>query len=314
MSASRNAASATRIPATAIPGPIPLTVAQILSSGAPRWMLYGKGRDHPIQGVVVGPNGRSALENRVEAIRLKLSPGHFFSRRTAAAMYGMPIGAGDPLQRVEVGAIKPLRPLRRPEVRGHQVRAETLERMPVGPAWLPTVEDVWCMLAPVVSKTELLAVADWLVSGPSRHEEPASSLKALRVASRRFKGCAGAPLRQAVLPLVRTGVESPAESRLRLVIVENGLPEPATSCRVPTHERVFLADLGYPELKIAVEYEGIHHFQHGSLEQARRDVSRARAMQRAGWIVVRATALDLRDPSRFLSDLAAAIRERELGR
>lgn len=77
---------------------------------------------------------------------------------------------------------------------------------------------------------------------------------------------------------------------------------------MPTAGRELHADLGYPRLRIAIDYEGAYHFENGT-EQARRDVERYEAMVAAGWRVLRVTALDLRDPSSFLKRLADAIAE-----
>ena len=190
------------------------------------------------------------------------------------------------------------------------MRPGVLLPLPEAPAWLPSVEDTWCLLSQLASKRELLAAGDFIVSGPSRYEEPASTIMALRSANERFAGCAGARLRNLVLPLIRTGVESPMESVLRLVIVEAGISEPRTSCPVHVRGRTLHADLGYPELRIAIEYEGAYHFDDSGSAQAKKDLARVRAMEAAGWKVLRACSQDIRDPRAFLADLLAAITER----
>jgi len=96
------------------------------------------------------------------------------------------------------------------------------------------------------------------------------------------------------------------ESRLRLLILAAGFSEPETSCPVPVAGEILHADLGYRELKIAIEYEGSYHFE-GGAEQARRDIARHEAMRAAGWNVLLVTALDMRDPRNFLSRLVAAL-------
>lgn len=287
----------------------PRSVRELLQQGSPRWLLYGRDREHPIHGVVMRGGVGDPHERRVRALRVKLRLGQFFSRRTAAALHGLPLGERQPPERVEVGAIRPGHPPRRPEVHGHQLRENALAMLPTAPLWLPTVEDTWCLLSQVAAKAELLAAADHIVSGPSRYEEPLSTLAELRAAADRFRGCLGAGLRAQVLPLVRIGVESPAESELRLLIVTAGFPEPAVCCPVPCANRTLHADLGHPELKIAIEYEGAYHFGENAVEQARRDVARVRAMEAAGWRVLRVTVHDLRRPREFLSQLAEAIRE-----
>jgi very-short-patch-repair endonuclease len=60
---------------------------------------------------------------------------------------------------------------------------------------------------------------------------------------------------------VRRGVDSPMESRLRMLIVLAGLPEPTVDVRLMnddgTVKRRF--DLCYPELRLIVEYDGRQH-------------------------------------------------------
>ncbi len=70
---------------------------------------------------------------------------------------------------------------------------------------------------------------------------------------------AGAALKAALY--VRRGVDSPMETRLRMLIVLAGLPEPKVDVRLinddGTWRRRF--DLCYPELRLIIEYDGRHH-------------------------------------------------------
>lgn len=243
---------------------------------------------------------------RVEALRLILRDGHFFSRWTAAALLGIPLRSRD--ERLHVGAIRPRRPPRRPEIRGHQLEAGVLLGDPIRPSVLPNAADVWALLGAVATQEELVIAGDYLISGASRWDPPMLARSELSDAVRRFAGCSGVANLAGALPLICAGVESPAESRTRLLIVRAGLPEPRTSCPVQVRGRTLSADLGYPQWRIAIEYEGSYHFANG-VEQARSDNERAEAMRDAGWRVLRVTALDLRDPRAFLARLAAAIAE-----
>lgn len=286
---------------------LPHTVGELRDAGVPRWRLYARDVAHPIHGVVARGDDHTMGDRQVQALRLKMREGQFFSRRTAAGLLGLPVSGSGGRHLIEVGAVRPIRPPRRPQVEGHQLRPGALLQVPKGPAWLPVVEDAWCLLAQVSSKVELLAAADFIVSGPSRYDEPLATLDQLAAASRRFAGCTGAILREQVLPLVRTGVESPAESELRLLLVEAGFEEPETHCPVWVGTRTLHADLGYRRLKIAIEYEGAYHFGVDAVEQGRRDVARVRAMEAAGWQVIRVTVHDLRDPRALCADLTEAL-------
>lgn len=95
------------------------------------------------------------------------------------------------------------------------------------------------------------------------------------------------------LARVRHDVESPKETETRLLLIASGLPEPAVQHTVHEGGR-FIArvDLAYPDLKIAIEYEGDGHRR--SKSQWRRDIQRQRDLEDLGWIVIRVTELDLR--------------------
>jgi hypothetical protein len=95
------------------------------------------------------------------------------------------------------------------------------------------------------------------------------------------------------LRLIRPGVDSPMETRVRLLIVRAGLPCPHIGVTVVDDTGAWLArpDLSYPELKIAIEYDGDHHRTHQ--RQWRRDRFRDEGMRDAGWIVMALTADDV---------------------
>ncbi|MGY1794996.1 endonuclease domain-containing protein [Geodermatophilus sp. SYSU D00525] len=84
--------------------------------------------------------------------------------------------------------------------------------------------------------------------------------------------------------------ESPQETRLRLPVVDGGLPAPVAQY-VVRHEGSFVArvDLAWPVLRVAVEYDGAWHAEPG---QFARDRRRLNALQAAGWTVVFVTAAD----------------------
>ncbi len=106
--------------------------------------------------------------------------------------------------------------------------------------------------------------------------------------------------------LLRFPVDSPPETLLRLEIVKRGFDEPVVDCPIPVAGRTLHADLGYPELKIAIEYEGAYHFDDGP-EQARWDAERWEDMRDAGWRVLRVQASTMRDLRRFFERLRNAI-------
>jgi hypothetical protein len=113
-------------------------------------------------------------------------------------------------------------------------------------------------------------------------------------------------LRQA-LPRVRVGSASRPETWTRLILVDAGLPEPVLNIDV-FHGEVWIArvDLAYPDLMIAVEYEGEHHLR--DPEQWARDLERYDALAEAGWRVIRITKGDVfTDPASMCRRVRRAI-------
>ena len=89
------------------------------------------------------------------------------------------------------------------------------------------------------------------------------------------------------LPQVRTGVGSPQETRLRRSIMRHGLPEPAVAHPVVLDGITFHPDLSYPDLCIALEYEGDHH--RTDARQWESDIRREELFREAGWVYLRVT-------------------------
>lgn len=108
----------------------------------------------------------------------------------------------------------------------------------------------------------------------------------------RYNGRRGIRRARAALDLVDAGAESPRETWLRLVLIRAGFPRPQTQIPVYNEYGVLIAevDMGWDEIKVAVEYEGDHHWR--SRRQFDKDIGRLEALTEAGWIDVRVTAQD----------------------
>lgn len=94
------------------------------------------------------------------------------------------------------------------------------------------------------------------------------------MAAERFDGCKGIVAARKTIALVDPGSESPQETRLRLLIVRADFPPPETQYPIFNEYGALIgeADMAWPHLKIAVEYEGRHHTDP---DQLRKDI--------AGW-------------------------------
>ena len=102
--------------------------------------------------------------------------------------------------------------------------------------------------------------------------------------------------------------ESPPESRMRVWLVLDGLrPQPQYWIE-DSRGRLACADLGFPERKVAVEYDG--SWRDGERWVLNRDRERLNRVQAAGWEVVFVTAPLLADPSRMVRTVRAALARR----
>ena len=108
--------------------------------------------------------------------------------------------------------------------------------------------------------------------------------------------------------LVRAGVASPPETRLRLLVVLAGLPEPTVNHIVRDPEtgawlRRF--ELAYRDLLIAIEYEGRQHRNDDEIWAA--DIERREELDRETWRVVQVISTGLfESPLRTLQRIEQA--------
>lgn len=113
----------------------------------------------------------------------------------------------------------------------------------------------------------------------------------------------GAPALRRALQDARPNTDSPGETRTRLLLARAGFPEPVINLPVwdPDAARTRYLDLAYPELMIAVEYDGDYHRvsrRQWRLDQARRD-----SLRSLGWDLRVLTGLDIKRPRRALDAL-----------
>lgn len=108
----------------------------------------------------------------------------------------------------------------------------------------------------------------------------------------RYKGRRGIRKALRALSLVDAGAESPRETWLRLLLIRAGFPAPQT--QIPIYDEygqlVAVVDMGWEQIKLAVEYDGDHHWT--ERRQFTKDITRAEAIADLGWTDIRVTAMD----------------------
>lgn len=252
--------------------------------------LRGRHVQHPFTGVSSIGLDLDAIVDSCIAYEPLLRPGEAFSHSTAALLYGAPLPASHssphPLHVLSPGPTRP----RTDGVIGHRSARTFPTVMRFGlPVVTPTT--AWIQLAATLRREDLTAIGDYLVTGAPHgraRESPLATLDELARAVEQGSGCRGAHSARWALARVRVGAASRPETLLRLLILAAGLPEPAIAppVEVAGGRLTLHPDLAYPELRIAIEYEGDGHREAGRWE---RDIERRELLEHAGWRVIRVT-------------------------
>ena len=111
--------------------------------------------------------------------------------------------------------------------------------------------------------------------------------------------------------LVRAGVDSPMETRIRLLIVLAGLPEPQVNfiVRVAGGKWRWRFDLCYPEYRLIIEYDGRQHAYDAA--QWSHDLERREWLDQDGWRILIVISEGIYgDPLRTLQRVRSALEER----
>jgi hypothetical protein len=259
------------------------TAAEARAAGVSRGVLRGVRYRRVLGSVYTAAHIPVTPRLRAEAALL-LTPDAVLSHQTALALWVAEGSAGDD---VHVSVQRdPHRSLPRVQgLRVHEVRK--LEHLTHAGLLVTPPRRTFLDLAPYCDLTELVTSGDSLVRrtdvDPEHLIEAASASIGVR----------GIRLAREAAGLVRRGVDSPMESRLRLLLVLAGLPEPEVGRVIHDSDGGWLArpDLCYPDLKIAIEYDGQHHLL--DLRQWRRDIRRRENLERDGWLLRVVTAHDL---------------------
>ncbi|MHC5796803.1 hypothetical protein ACVXZ4_11650 [Lacisediminihabitans sp. FW035] len=260
-----------------------------------RGRLRGADVAHPFHGVSSFGLDLGTIVGLCRSYEPRLKPGEFFSHLTAAALWGIPLPHTPRAQSLHVSSRGSVSRPRTRAVVGHRLTLADFEMIGGLPVTDP--ETTWCQLAVYLSKEDLVAAGDFLVSGTrlpgGARTEPLSSILLLEAAVKRRRGCRGATKLAWAVPRLRIGVDSRPESLTRLVLVAAGIPEPAINAPTLVDEgrRTLHADLTWEEWKVVLEYEGDDH--RTNARTFRNDIERRELFESAGRRYIRVTADDL---------------------
>jgi hypothetical protein len=167
---------------------------------------------------------------------------------------------------------------------GHTSQRE-IPLVMLGGVRVSAAADTWCRLAPLMSLDELIEAGERLLGRP----RPLSTQSDISEAIHNYGSRRGARLLTEASTFLRERVESPRETRTRLVLIRSGLPEPEVNIPVIDQhgELIAICDMFYRQYRVAVEYEGQHHAF--SPTQFARDVDRYNDLAAVGCLVIRVT-------------------------
>jgi hypothetical protein len=263
---------------------------------------------------------RAEVARLAGAYAAQMRPTEFFSHTTAAVLWGVPLPLiDDPFLHVSV-----FRPRRAPKgagVHGHEIDPRLAHVTTSDGLRLTTPASTWATLATVLSPYDLVAAGDAIAcirsstGGNGKPPvPPLATLDQLRAAIDAGRRPGVGALRDA-FGRIRTGSWSRLETWVRLILIDAGLPEPVLNFDAYNPAGQFLGciDLAYPDLKIAIEYEGAHHWM--TAEQIQRDIDRLDRLVENGWRIVRLTKGHVfAKPAEVVRRVTVAREQRTVGR
>jgi hypothetical protein len=263
-------------------------------------MLQGHGFRRLHQGVWICADVELTTEMRFDAARLALPPGAIGSHQLAAEI----------LEAIVPKTPKPQFWL--PEsAKGstyHGIRPHWYQGRP--DSVLVDGREVTTAAKTFIDLATQLRLLDLVVFGDSVVRRGWTSQQEL-VAMSGAPGRRNIRLARLAAALVRPRVDSRPETLLRLLLILADLPEPETGLVVCDSDGGWIAtpDLSYPKVKIAIEYDGQHHFTIRS--QRVMDVARNANLIADGWKVI--VVLDhhlFRQPEQTIMRVLTALHER----
>jgi hypothetical protein len=227
---------------------------------------------------------------------LLVAPDAVPSHTTAARWLGLPVDRDPRVHLVR----RPGRPvLRGRGVRTHRATLTAQETVVHRGRRVTSPARTFVDLAGTLDLVSLVALGDAVARR--------SGLRALAAAVDAADGGRGVRTARAALALVDPGSDSPAETRVRLVLHDAGYRRMrhGVEIHLPGGGWVATADLADPVARVALQYDGLVHLGDDP-ERRRADIDRDELSRQAGWQVVVLTAVDLRQPGRLLAKVAAA--------
>lgn len=259
----------------------PFLLSEARRAGISRQVLRSPRFRQLFRSVYAAVGVPECLETRVDAARLVLPADAVLSHSTAALLRALPVPASEKLHVTVPLAARGSR------VAGVCVHQRTAPAVRRDGRLLSTPTENFLELAETLSLVDLVILGDAMV----RHRfVTCEELVRAAASTDRRRGVRKA---RRAAALVRPRVDSPMETRLRLLIVFAGLPEPTTNLVVRDEHGGWIGpvDLAYLAYLIAIEYHGdVHRTKRGRWQS---DVAKAELLGRLDWRVIVLTSDDV---------------------
>lgn len=292
----------------------PFTLERALALGLSREVVDGPRFRTPWRGVRVLRGSPDTLAERCRAASLVLPGSAAFSHDTAVALgdWLTPRTDGrasrtyeplpvDPNLRVHVSVPSQLARPTGSRVVGHRFDPGPDDVMTIDGLRVTSPWRTWCDLgAAGADDVDLVILADAL-----RGRFPGAGARLLQERLDAWGQRRGARALRRALGRSRDRVDSPMETRLRLLFADAGLPEPEVNqwVRLADGTPVHKPDLSWPQWRVAADYDGRHHAERdldadvragrASDWRQRQDSSRRDLMELAAWRLRVFTSFDV---------------------
>lgn len=274
----------------------PFTYSRALEAGVSVGRLRAGDLISPSRSVRVPKGGSRDLSELCRAY-VELIPDAVVSHGTAGLLHGLVLPERIANERQIHLSRDPASAVpRRRGVVGHRLALEPGEIVRWQGLPVTAPHRTWLDLAGSLALDDLVVAGDQLISGPQRPFGPRRKAMIRQTDLERYiasKPRMGGLVRaREALRLIRPGVDSPPETRLRLLLLRVGLPEfsPNTVIFDETGNPAVWTDLGCRRYRTCIEYEGSHHLSPG---QQSRDHERDLLTAELGWHQVKINRFDV---------------------
>lgn len=286
---------------TASAGPIVLTRAKARALGIPLSDLLGRDFNRLFHDTYVPSGQMMTLRLRARTIMKRLPAATHVSHHTAVRLWG---GVAPDSSDIHVSMASREARCRRAGVAAHLGTKDAQT----------AVLDGLAISTPMQGFLELASVGtslvDLVIAGDSLVKANDLDPQQFVAAADAYEGRNAKRARRAAR-LVRAGVDSPMETRIRLLIVLAGLPEPQVNfiLRIAGGKWRWRFDLCYPEFKLIIEYDGRQHAF--DAQQWGHDLERREWLDQDGWRILIVVSEGIyENPLRTLQRVRTALVER----